>query len=66
MSNERLVVNYAAKQTQNISLGNNLRKLRNGANLTQEQVIAQLQLHNFSIFRSAYSRIEAGSTITIS
>ena len=37
------------KQTQDISLGNNLRKIRNGANLTQEQVIAQLQLHYFSI-----------------
>ena len=49
------------KQTQDISLGNNLRKLRNGANLTQEQVIAQLQLRNFSISRSAYSQIKAGT-----
>lgn len=32
------------KQTQDISLGDNLRKLRNHANLTQEQVVAQLQL----------------------
>ncbi len=49
------------KQTQDISLGNNLRKLRNAAYLTQEQVIAQLQLLNFSISRSAYSQIEAGT-----
>ena len=49
------------KQTQDISLGDNLRKLRKHANLTQEQVIAQLQLRNFSISRSAYSQIESGT-----
>lgn len=49
------------KQTKDISLGDNLRKLRNSANLTQEQVIAQLQLRNFSTSRSAYSQIEAGT-----
>ena len=28
---------------------------------TQEQVVAQLQLRNFSISRSAYSQIESGT-----
>ena len=49
------------KQTQDTSLGDNLRQLRNHANLTQEQVVAQLQLRNFSISRSAYSQIESGT-----
>jgi len=49
------------KQTQDISLGDNLRMLRNHANLTQEQVVAQLQIRNFPISRSAYSQIEAGT-----
>lgn len=49
------------KQTQYVSLENNLRELKNRANLTQEQAIAQLQLRNFSISRSAYSQIEAGT-----
>lgn len=34
------------RQINDISLGNNLRNLRNAANLTQEQVVAQLQLRN--------------------
>lgn len=49
------------KQTQDISLGDNLRELRNQAKLTQEQVVAQLQLRNFSTSRSAYSQIESGT-----
>lgn len=49
------------KQTQDISLGDNLRKLRNQTKLTQEQVVAQLQLRSFSISRSAYSQIESGT-----
>ncbi|CVI71212.1 Helix-turn-helix domain protein [Clostridiales bacterium CHKCI001] len=49
------------KQTQDISLGENLRKLRNSAGLTQEQVIAQLQIRNFSTSRSAYSQMESGT-----
>ena len=44
------------KQTQDISLGDNLRELRNQAKLTQEQVVAQLQLRNFSISRSEIGR----------
>ncbi|BDF33149.1 hypothetical protein CE91St62_12140 [Lachnospiraceae bacterium] len=49
------------KQVQDISIGDNLRKLRNNADLTQEQVVAQLQLRNFSISRSIYSQIESGT-----
>ena len=49
------------KQVQDISIGDNLRKLRNNADLTQEQVVAQLQLRSFSISRSIYSQIESGT-----
>ena len=49
------------KQINDISIGDNLRKLRNAANLTQEQVVAQLQLRNLPISRSVYSQIEAGT-----
>ena len=49
------------RQISDISLGNNLRKLRNAANLTQEQVVAQLQLRNLPTSRSSYSQIEAGT-----
>ena len=36
-------------------------QLRNAANLTQEQVVAQLQLRNLPTSRSVYSQIEAGT-----
>ena len=49
------------RQINDISLGNNLRNLRNAANLTQEQVVAQLQLRNLPTTRSIYSQIEAGT-----
>ena len=49
------------KQINDISIGDNLRKLRNAANLTQEQVVAQLQLRNLATSRSVYSQIEAGT-----
>ena len=35
--------------------------LRNAADLTQEQVVAQLQLRNLSTTRSAYSQMESGT-----
>ena len=44
-----------------ISLGNNLRNLRKATNLTQEQVVAQLQLRNLPTSRSIYSQIESGT-----
>ena len=49
------------KQINDISIGDNLRKLRNAANLTQEQVVAQLQLRNLPTSRSVYSQIESGT-----
>lgn len=53
------------RQINDVSLGNNLRNLRTAANLTQEQVVAQLQLRNLSTTRSIYSQIEAGGTYNI-
>ena len=44
-----------------ISIGYNLRKLRKASNLTQEQVVAQLQLRNLPTSRSIYSQIESGT-----
>lgn len=49
------------RQINDISIGESLRKLRNAANLTQEQVVAQLQLRNLPTSRSSYSQIEAGT-----
>ena len=49
------------RQINDISIGNNLRNLRNAANLTHEQVVAQLQLRNLPTTRSIYSQIEAGT-----
>ena len=49
------------KQVDDISLGTNLRNLRKAANLTQEQVVAQLQLRNLPTSRSIYSQIENGT-----
>lgn len=49
------------KQVDDISLGNNLRNLRKASNLTQEQVVAQLQLRNLPTSRSIYSQIESGT-----
>ena len=61
MKGQQAVMSQKLKQTQDISIGDNLRKLRNQAKLTQEQVVAQLQLRNCSISRSAYSQIESGT-----
>lgn len=49
------------KIKQDISLGNNIRKLRKQAHLTQEQVVARLQLHGIAASRSSYSQIECGT-----
>lgn len=49
------------KIRQDINIGNNLRKLRIDANLTQEQVVAQLQLEGIDTTRSIYSQIECGT-----
>ena len=45
------------RQINDISIGNNLRNLRNAA----KQVVAQLQLRNLPTTRSIYSQIEAGT-----
>ena len=49
------------KQEKGLSIGGNLKKLRNGARMTQEQVAAQLQFRNFAVTRSAYSQMESGT-----
>lgn len=54
-------MNQKLKQVDDISLGNNLRNLRKATNLTQEQVVAQLQLRNLPTSRSIYSQIESGT-----
>ena len=49
------------RQINDISIGDNLRNLRKQANLTQEQVIAQLQLRDLPTSRSSYSQMESGT-----
>lgn len=49
------------KIKQDISLGSNIRKLRKQSHLTQEQVVARLQLQGLDISRSSYSQIECGT-----
>ena len=44
----------------NATLGKNIRSFRRAAKLTQEQVIAKMQLENCAISRSTYAKIEAG------
>lgn len=49
------------KIKQDISLGCNIRNLRKRSRLTQEQVVARLQLQGLEISRSSYSQIECGT-----
>lgn len=51
----------AQKIRQDISLGSNIRALRKQAHLTQEQVVARMQLQGIEISRSSYSQIECGT-----
>lgn len=51
----------AQKIKQDISLGSNIRSLRKQSHLTQEQVVARLQLQGIEISRSSYSQIECGT-----
>ena len=44
-----------------IGLGANIRVLRKAAHLTQEQVVARLQLEGLDVTRSIYSQIECGT-----
>jgi transcriptional regulator with XRE-family HTH domain len=41
-----------------LGIGHNLRRLRNAAGLTQEQVVAQLDVRGLSIDRSVYAHME--------
>jgi len=49
------------KIKQDISIGNTIRSLRQNSGLTQEQVIAYLQLNGSELSRSSYSQIECGT-----
>lgn len=49
------------KQLHDLSLGDNLKALRQKSNMTQEQVVTQLQLRSLPTSRSSYSQIEAGT-----
>ena len=49
------------RQINDVSIGKKIRELRISCNLTQEQVVAQLQLRNLPTSRSSYSQIEAGT-----
>lgn len=48
------------KLKQDISIGKNIRALRQKSSLTQEQVAAKLQLQGISMSRDFYSHIECG------
>lgn len=48
------------KIKQDISIGANIRSLRNNAHLTQEQVAAKLQLQGIDMSRDFYAHIECG------
>lgn len=48
------------KQEPGYCIGVNLRRLRKKAGLTQEQVIARLQLDGIDITRDFYAHIESG------
>lgn len=42
------------------SIGENIRRFRNEQNLTQEQLVAKLQIINCDISRGTLAKIEAG------
>lgn len=50
----------STKLTQDISIGENLRFWRKKANLSQEQVAAQLELKGISVSREIISQMELG------
>ena len=49
------------KVRQDINIGAKIRELRLANGLTQEDVVAQLQLNGLDLSRSAYSQIECGT-----
>jgi len=48
------------KLLQNVHIGANLQRLREGRNLTQDGMVIQLQLRGRSMSRAAYAHIEQG------
>lgn len=46
---------------QDIHIGGNIRNLRRQYGLTQEQIVAKLQLQGIEISHSSYSQIECGT-----
>lgn len=48
------------KLKQDISIGENLKRLRKNTNLSQEEVAAELQLRGYSISREMISQMELG------
>ena len=57
----RIEVIITQKIKQDVSLGKNIRKLRNDSKMTQEEVVTWLQLSGIDISRSIYSQIECGT-----
>lgn len=51
----------AQKLRQDISIGSNIRSLRMESGLSQEQVVAKMQLLGCTLSRSIYSQIEGGT-----
>ncbi len=45
---------------QDENIGQNIKTLRNQANLTQEQLVAKLQVEGCDISRGTFAKIEAG------
>lgn len=54
-------IRMSQKIKSNITLGHNLRKLRKERKITQEQMVARMQLLGINISRSIYSQIECGT-----
>lgn len=48
------------KLKQDVTIGKNIRTLRQKSKLTQEQVTAQLQIQGITMSRDFYSHIECG------
>ena len=48
------------KIKQDISIGTNIKRLRKPTKLSQEQVVAKLELMGISMSREVYSKIEQG------
>ena len=49
------------KIKQDLCIGSNIRKIRKLNKMTQEQIVARLQLMDIDISRSIYSQIECGN-----